>query len=48
MVVPGWLNWRALHDLEGLNLFYILLLGAITWGLIEGIDFVYQRIKRKD
>lgn len=37
----AWLNWRGLHNIEGLNLLYIILFGVIAWGLIQGIDLVY-------
>jgi len=35
------------YNLDVFGFLYILLFGAITFGLIYGIDFIYRKVKKR-
>jgi hypothetical protein len=43
----AWYNWRAIQDAPPVELLYIILFAAVVWLVIQVIDRIAKKFKRK-
>ncbi len=47
MSILNWYNWRALDNIPYVDGLYVLAFSFVAWALIQGIDFMYRKIRNK-
>ena len=45
--ILNWYNWRALDNIPYVDGLYVLAFSFVAWALIQGIDFMYRKIRNK-